>query len=487
MGFLDPKPQTQAGLDTAVRDKITTPGTETATALNATILDQTEPIAAKVNNRPKIADGIFAAVSESLKSGRSAAVQLQGDSTGNASYEWYYLLTQWLRDQNPTCHVKYKLWNDTTQAYDGWTVVQAGAAGERHAVFLGANITRTFYTPQTAIPHIGGDIDIRARLAMDDWTPAATAGIVTRYGAAGARAWKLSINTAGAIDFTWTTDGTTNIQKVGTALGFADGTEGWVRVTLDVDNGQGGYTWKAYKSTDGVAWTEVGSSVTTTGGATSIFDAAQEYEIGGRGFAGEAWAGKMYEVQIRDGIDGKIVNAQPIDSWRPRGVSGTYVAGTFGGSPTLYVLNGSNPGAAHGYFTDAARHPKMVHPYTGSLLFQSCSHNDGDNTGNTYLAARDSWLDLNDARVPGSQTVIVTQNPQQAPIGDDLINNHARRRLLLMSWAARKGIATIDTYKAFREDSRGLSALLETDGIHPNTVGSQLWADTVTGAFAAAV
>lgn len=36
MGFLDPKPLTAAGLDTATAAKITTPGSETATALSAT-------------------------------------------------------------------------------------------------------------------------------------------------------------------------------------------------------------------------------------------------------------------------------------------------------------------------------------------------------------------------------------------------------------------------------------------------------------------
>jgi lysophospholipase L1-like esterase len=56
-----------------------------------------------------------------------------------------------------------------------------------------------------------------------------------------------------------------------------------------------------------------------------------------------------------------------------------------------------------------------------------------------------------------------------------------------MGWASRKGVAAIDTYKAFREDPRGIAALLETDGIHPNVDGSQVWADAVTGAFAAAI
>ncbi|WP_422758304.1 hypothetical protein [Paenarthrobacter sp. C1] len=458
--------------------------------LNATIGDQVEPVSVKVNNRPKVADGIFAAEDEALRAGRSACRQWQIDSTGNATYEPPYLLTLRQAAKHPTAHVKYKLWDHATQGYGAWNTVQAGAAGERHAVFSGANITRTFYTPQAAIPHIAGDFDVRARLSMNDWTPGAVSGIVSRYGAAGSRGWKLSIGATGLIDFTWTTDGTTNIQKVSSAAaGFADGTEGWIRATLDVDNGLGGYTWKAYKSTDGVTWTEIGSSEVTTGGATSIFDAPQEYEIGGRGFNAEAWAGKLYEVQIRDGINGKIVNPQPIDSWIPRGVSGSYVAGTFGGSATLYVLNGSNPGSDYAYFSDPARHPKMVHPYAGSLLMQACSHNDGSNTGVAYLASREAWLALNDSRAPGSQTVLITQNPELpgGTVGLDNINNHARRRPLLMAWGSRRGLVVIDTYKAFLDDPRGVDALLESDKLHPNVEGSLVAADAIEGVNLAAL
>lgn len=441
-----------------------------------------------IARRARLADGVFSAVDGALEDGRCAAIQVQSDSTGNAPDEWVYLLSEWLVDRHPTAHVKYKIWNDAAQAYAAWFDLQGGAAGERHIPFDGTT-TRSMFQPVSAIPHIGGDIDIRVRLSMDDWTPAVTGCIVARYGAAGARGWKLNINSGGAIDFTFTTDGTTNIQKVSTATGFADGSTGWVRVTLDVDNGAGGYTWKAYKSIDGVAWTELGSSIVTTGGPVTLFNAAQEYEVGGRGFVGEPWAGKVYEVQIRDGIDGRIVNPQPIDSWVPRAASGAYVPGRFGGSPTLYILNGSHPGAATSYFADSTRHPKMVHPYAGSLMFQSCCHNDGENTGAAYLASRDAWLALSETRAPGSQTVIPTQNPEVPPVPDHMIAQHSRRRALLMTWAARKGLAVVDTYKAFTDNPDGAAALIQADGVHPTVSvgdgnsGMEVWLKAITNAW----
>lgn len=447
--------------------------------------------AAKVTARlATLAAGAFGPIDAALDAGGAAAIQIQGDSTGNATDEWVYMLGQWIAARHPLAHVKYALWSDANQGYDPWAVLQAGA-GEVHAPFVTAS-TRTMSMAQAEVPHIGGDIDIRVRASLTDWTPASTMTLVSRYGSAGARAWRLAVNTSGGIDFLWTTDGTTNIQKVtGTPLGFTDGSEGWVRVTLDVDNGGGGYSWRGYKSTDGTTWTEIGSSVTATGGATSIFNATQEYEIGGRGSTGELLTGKIYEVQIRDGINGKIVNPQPITAWMPRIASGSFVAGTFGGGATLYVLNGSHPGAAASYLADTTRHPLMVRPFPGCLNFQSCSHNDGSSFRGAYVTTRDAWLALTEARAPGSQTVILTQNPEVSPIESPLIHAHAERRRLLKMWAARRGLALVDTWQAFVDHVGGAATLIAADGVHPTpsvgdgTRGEDVWLKAITDAWVA--
>ena len=466
--------------DTVMAAVAANPASAFSTQLSATIVSVG-------SNRPKLGEGVFAAVDAALVSGRSAAIQVQGDSTGNASDEWVYGLADWLGDRHPTAHVKIKTWGDTAQAYGAWEVLQAGS-GERHMISSAS--VRTMYAKPATIPYVTGDLDIRIRIAADDWTPAGTQSIVARNGAAGSRSWYFQLGPDGKMSFIWSNDGTAIIQKTTTApLGFADGTERWFRATLDLDNTLGGYTWKGYTSTDGVTWTEVGSSVTTTGGPTTVFNPpAQEYEIGGRGMLA-SFTGKVYEVQIRDGIDGKIVNPQPIDSWTPRSESGGYAVPQFGGSPTVYVLNGSHPGAACTYLADATRHPKMVHPYAGSLIFQSCSHNDADNVDNSYIAARDAWQALTDARAVGSQTVIVTQNPQVSPAEATSIANHARRRPLLMAWAARKGLAVVDTYKRFLDHPGGAASLIAGDGVHPTPIagaavtGEKVWLDAITEAW----
>lgn len=434
--------------------------------------------------------GAFAAVIDGLRSDQSAAIQVAGDSTGNADDEWPYLLCQWLGQQVPAAHVRRRVWNDANQAYDPWAVIQTGAAGERHALFPGNQ--RTMTTAVASIPHPAGDLDIRVRASLDDWSPAATQSLFGHFGAAGQRGWVLQVTATGALSFQWTTDGTTVIQKTSSALPLADGAEAWVRVVLDVDNGQGGYTWLAYHSTDGITWTQIGSSVTTTGGATSVFAApSTDYEIGGRGSNGEPVKGKIYEVQLRDGIDGKIVNPQPIDSWVPRALSGSNPAATFGGSPTLYLLNGSQSGSAVAYHAEATRLPKMCHPYSGSLVFLSLLHNSGADVGPVLLAQWDAYLAALKARLPSSSFCLLTQNPQVPPRTVDTIRPQAQRRRELMAWAARNAVACIDTYRAFADRPDGGVGLIAADGIHPTastgsgTAGEDVWVQAVQRAFAA--
>ena len=421
-----------------------------------------------------------------IGTGSIATVIVQGDSTGNAADEWVMLSTARIAAEYPAAHVRYALWNDATQEYDAPVVVQDPAPGCAHAFFESPTLSRTFYTPASEIPAVTGDIDVRARVYIPS-QPTATAGIACRYGGAGARSWKMSINTGGQIDWTWTADGTTNIVKVTMAAGLPFGTDFWVRCTLDVDNGSGGHTWTAYKSTDGVTWTSVGSSVTTAG-TTSIYDGTYEYEIGGRGFSAEPLPAlsRIYEVQIRQGIGGPIVNPQPITTWRARAASGAYISGEFRGSPTLYVLNGSHPGSSTSYHTDTARHKLMVRPYCGATLIQSMSHNDAELLGAAHETARSAWATQSYARCPGSSLSVIIQNPSIDPLprGTQFLGRQRRRELRNM--CRKYGWRMIDVERGFTENPGGPAALLLSDGLHPTTgdtpgTGTRVFIDAVCG------
>lgn len=154
---------------------------------------------------------------------------------------------------------------------------------------------------------ITGDIDIRACLAADDWTPTAAQAIVTKYGGAGSRSYYLRLNTAGTLSLLTSADGTAvNTFTSTVATGVADGATKWVRATLDVDNGVSGKTATFFLSDDGSTWTQLGTAVTTAG-TTSIFNSTAGLQVGAVGTSTDPLAARVFRVQIFNGIGGTLV------------------------------------------------------------------------------------------------------------------------------------------------------------------------------------
>lgn len=151
------------------------------------------------------------------------------------------------------------------------------------------------------------DLDVRVRLAMDDWTPGFLGQFLVGQwpNSAGNNGWVLAVNSAGTLGLTFTTDGTTSLARNSTAAtGFTDGTDHWVRATLDANNGAGGHDVRFYTSSDGVDWTQLGTTVTTAG-TVSLFNSTADLRIGDVLLL----AGQVRYVEVRNGIDGTVVAA----------------------------------------------------------------------------------------------------------------------------------------------------------------------------------
>lgn len=167
-----------------------------------------------------------------------------------------------------------------------------------------------FSTPDSVAASITGDIDIRCKLSMNDWTPAATEYLYSQWNSTDTtRTINFGILVSGNLQVEWTEDGTngTKITKQSTvATGFTNTTEHWVRVTLDVDNGAAGNDVKFYTSENGINWTQLGATVTTAS-TTSIFDGTAVLEVGSINTGtGNNLNGKIYRAQIYDGINGTL-------------------------------------------------------------------------------------------------------------------------------------------------------------------------------------
>ncbi len=167
-------------------------------------------------------------------------------------------------------------------------------------------------TPDAAGLDIVGDIDIRARVAAADWSPAAESYIVAKWTTTGnQRSYALTLDTTGALILRWSADGTAVLSASSTAnlSALAANATKWIRATLDVNDGGGNRVITFYTSDDGTTWTQLGATVTTAG-TTSIFASTAVLELGSHtgGTAG-LFAGKLFRAEVRSGIGGTAVAA----------------------------------------------------------------------------------------------------------------------------------------------------------------------------------
>lgn len=423
------------------------------------------------------------ALNRALATGdRSAGIQVLTDSTGVSSDRWPYRLAALLAAKYPGWNVQQMDWDDTSQDYLAKTVVQTAAAGARYLdCSTGATTRRLDPSVST---NLTGVIDVRIKVAFTAWPPGAQVNLAGRSGGAGTRGWYLIFNTAGVPIFAYSADGTTvATMSAGAGVPVVANTPFWLRYVFTPNDGAGNRTFAAYTGTDGVTWTQVGATVTTAG-AVVLHDPALGYELGGVASGVGASTLRVYEVQIRNGLNGpNIVPAMP-DLWPPYSAT----AATFAGAPTLTVVNGARSGGTIAYLTDAVRLPKLAPNYGQAVTFLSSSHNEGQHYGLEFLPTIETFRSAAANLFGGGVPLVgLTQNPEVVGVSAGWPAAHASRRLDLIAYARAHGFDVIDTYGQFIADPGWAADYTDNDGTHPNSAGSTLWAQTLMNAIAASL
>lgn len=161
--------------------------------------------------------------------------------------------------------------------------------------------------PDSAALSITGDIDIRARISLNDWTPSAEQVLVGKWLATGnQRSYSLRLTTGGTFYVTTSNDGTAVVTTTANAANaLTNGQTYWIRATLDVDDGAGNRVANFYfapdSETEPTVWTSIGTTVTVAG-TTSIFDGTAALEIGSFNGGSSPAAGRLYRVIIRPNL-----------------------------------------------------------------------------------------------------------------------------------------------------------------------------------------
>jgi hypothetical protein len=219
---------------------------------------------------------------------------------------------QWTTDVNcsPASPYAVAVWDDESgpgearYSSDGTTLAAGGA------LLLDGVSPGRASTPSHASLDFTQNLDVRAHVALDDWTPGALSTLVSKWMTGGGQqSWRFRVaTTTGLLTLSWSEDGAAALFASSTvAPTVADGEPLWVRATLDVDNGAAGRDIRFYTSPDGSAWTQLGATVTQAG-TTSLFVGTAEVNVGSyNNGASERMAGRVFSAEVRNGIGGTIV------------------------------------------------------------------------------------------------------------------------------------------------------------------------------------
>lgn len=166
-------------------------------------------------------------------------------------------------------------------------------------------------TPSIAAYNVG-DLEIVVRIALDDWTPAVANGMFERDGADPNRwAQFVIVGVTGVMRLRWFPTGSavsSIIANSTVAPPFADGNRYWLKATLDVDNGAGGWSvqffWAGDQATEPTTWTQLGTTVTGAG-VTTLPSPTATVAMGGN--AGGPSLGQYSRAILRNGIAGTVV------------------------------------------------------------------------------------------------------------------------------------------------------------------------------------
>lgn len=172
-------------------------------------------------------------------------------------------------------------------------------------------------TPDDAALDIVGDLDVRLDASWASWlapidtTLLETVEMMAKLNS-GQKSWLLG-SRQGKLYFEWSADGSTSTSTFSTAAPVVPGGGGRlaVRVTLDVNNGAGGWTVRFFTAdTLDAPWTQLGDPVSGVG-VTSVFNSTAPLRIGqATSFNFRLPVGRVHAAEIRNGLWGTVV-AQP--------------------------------------------------------------------------------------------------------------------------------------------------------------------------------
>jgi hypothetical protein len=222
-------------------------------------------------------------------------------------------------NRNPTSDLYGKIPRYTLVRH---RIPTTAASMDSYVRFFQPDLSGTCSTPDAAGLEITGDIDIRFEITPDTWAASGNLegsggfAIAGRYNTSGGnRSWHVWLDSSSRFNLRWSTNGTAVLDSLFDA--WPHETYGYgrqcMRITLDVDNGAGGWTATLYHATSiSASWTQI--QQITGAGVTSIYGLSNaSLDLGAVGTNGSPilghsmMYGKFHAFELRNGINGTLV------------------------------------------------------------------------------------------------------------------------------------------------------------------------------------
>ena len=427
------------------------------------------------------ADARLGSFSGALRVGRSTNLVLVGDSKGYGDTGWFRRMANSavaLSPQDSKPQINYFAYDNANNMWLSRVPLQSGE--DRYAIFKAGtayqNGARQLRPDLGDMAEFGNavDYDFSVDMMPDAQPPAANEIIASRQGGAGSRGWIWQRAVNGDVQFIWYPDpmAETAITATLTAANLSSapnplqtGMRSKLRVTLDIDNSNGGYTARWYTApANSDSWTEVAAAaLVTASGTTQVgipVATSVPYQIGARSNTTGLMQGRIYEIMLRQGINGRILNPQPISAWLP--YSGVLLSdAAMGGVGTINFWNGSYLG---GTGTILLARPNLF-PATSEGIYLLATGDNEPTVGSPFKNALDNFLSATRTYNPAVPVGIVSLNPNDSRFGNYRSQHY--RMMFIQRWAALNNLPLIDGFNAFARLADRGSSLLLTDGQHP--------------------
>jgi hypothetical protein len=214
---------------------------------------------------------------------------------------------------------------------------------------------------------------------------------------------------------------------------------------------------------------------------SALYDAGTGFfELGADNWqpSGDPANGRIYEAQIRDGVDGPTIAPCLPELWEQYGDGSV----TFGGAPTLYLVNTSISGSRMTAHSSAAQVALETPNYGQQIQVFNDSHNETNASGPAgWISPYQAWVAAFQARLPLTKPVAVLQNPHTNAWVNEAAYGQAHPVRLdeLRALANAQNWGIVDLFGAFTNDGRGPTQLIQSDGLHPTQTGYDLAARVV--------